>query len=322
MPTLDKKTKFKVRVRVALTAGLDAMPVAAMTSLRNRHVKQPTALTAAATKIMRHRNISPVESFTMPNPPHLVFAARENLILRRVYWFGEAGHEPEETELWREACSHATRIVEIGANIGYFTVHGAHAAPDAAYTAIEANPEAAAIVQLNLSLNNITNVTLINAAAVGDPDVTSLELSLPDEEQYAAPTGSFLRSHSEGIDHRRPSRVSVTVPAVYAPSVIDGCDLLKLDIEGSEHSVLEDALPGIIERGTMIFVEMVNDTPSLRKQVLRLLAAGFEAWAITPRGLVDVANADLMTIDLPLTHSTRDLVIGPPDRIAALRDPA
>ncbi|MGZ4666645.1 MAG: hypothetical protein ACXV5Q_16805, partial [Frankiaceae bacterium] len=82
-----------------------------------------------------------VETFDLGGVANLRFAATESLVLQQLHWRGEQGWEPELLPWWRRLCVHSRAILELGANVGYFTVQAAKAAPLARYTAVEPHPE-------------------------------------------------------------------------------------------------------------------------------------------------------------------------------------
>lgn len=97
-----------------------------------------------------------------------------------LYCYGQEGYEGHEVSWWRHFCRQSHGVLEIGANIGYYTVQGALAAPGIPYTTVVAHPESADVVRRNLELNAIHHVKVIQAAVVGTTDVTTVELALPD----------------------------------------------------------------------------------------------------------------------------------------------
>ena len=74
-----------------------------------------------------------VATFTLPDNPGLRFVNAESLVLHQLYWFGEQGWEPQLLPWWRRLCRRASAVLELGANVGYFTVQGARAGPQARY---------------------------------------------------------------------------------------------------------------------------------------------------------------------------------------------
>jgi FkbM family methyltransferase len=270
-------------------------------------------LWAPAVSVLRHRPLAPMRDFALPDNPRLRLAAVESRLARLLYWYGESGYEGCETLWWRRLCSRSSAVLELGANIGYYTVQGAAAAPKAKYVAVEANPESAEIVRANVRLNSLQNVEVIQAAVVGDDAPETMELSLPDQEQYSAPTGAYLSAGNEGVDSR-PSSRAVTVPTVRMSSLVDGVDLLKLDIEGYEAQVLESVRSQLADSRPTIVVEVLKKVPKLRAVISELHATGYLAFAIGEDSL-HLLTVDELGSSAPLPrYGSRDVILVPAER--------
>ena len=165
----------------------------------------------------------------------------------------------------------------------------------------------------NLQLNNLANVKLIEAAVVEDGAPTTMELSLPDQEQYAAPSGAYLSSGTEGIKGR-PASTTVTVPTVPISELIDTVDLLKLDIEGYEANVLEAVWPQLQQSRPTIVVEVLRDVPRLRQIIRDLHAQRYEVLAIGDEHLHAITDAEIAA-EAPLPrYGSRDVILIPAER--------
>ncbi|WP_340536684.1 FkbM family methyltransferase [Nocardioides sp. GXZ039] len=295
----------RVLSRVAMGRALDLVPLSAIRGAQRRGVLR---------SVLRHRDLSGMGTVTVPGPHGIRLAAVDSRLVRLLYWYGEEAIEGHEVHWWRHFCTHATAILEVGANIGYYTVQGALAAPTVPYRAVEAHPTSAATVRRNLELNRITNVDLVEAAAVGSPDITSVELALPELERYATPTGAFVRDATEGVEARRPASGSITVPAVPATELADGVDLVKLDIEGSEHLVLEPILDPLVERRATILVEVLRETPKLRALLAGLAERSYRFWVVADVTLMEIDATALLRDDLLTVHGSRDIAVIPAER--------
>ena len=99
-------------------------------------------------EVARHRGIpAEVDVFRLDRYPEVALVRADSFVTERQYWFGEKfGYEPGGIYWWRNFCSKSERILELGANIGYYTVQGARCAADAHYTAVEPHPGCAAYV--------------------------------------------------------------------------------------------------------------------------------------------------------------------------------
>ncbi|TKK86815.1 FkbM family methyltransferase [Herbidospora galbida] len=268
-------------------------------------------------KVLRHRPLGFVEDFALPDNPRIRLAAVESRLVRILFWYGERGYEGMETACWRDLCAKATGILELGANIGYYTVQGAEAAGTTPYVAVEANPEAAAIVSRNADLNGLAHVKVVQAAVVPDDAPATLELSLPDQESYVAPTGAYLSEGGEGISNRPASR-TITVPTVKMSDLIEGADLIKLDIEGYEAGVLRAVWPQLLAARPTIVVEVLRNVPALRQVLRDLRAENYEIRAIGHDALHVITDAELASEEPLPRYGSRDVIVVPAEKAGAL----
>jgi FkbM family methyltransferase len=124
----------------------------------------------------------------------------------------------------------APRIVDGGANIGMSVLLWKHLYPNASVLAFEPDPDTFSMLKRNVEQNGLKDVELVNAA-------------LSDKEGeltffYNAGTpGNLGMTTAEGSTLRDVRKVK----AELLSTRMDGpVDLLKLDVEGSEHDVLAD----------------------------------------------------------------------------------
>lgn len=228
---------------------------------------QRAAWTVAVEKVLHHWPLQKLDVFTLPDDPDIQMDAIDSWMVHRLFWFGRGGYEPGEGERWAAACGQARRVVEIGANVGWYTVLGARANPAAAYVAIEPQPAAANSLRRNVQLNGLTNVEVIEAAVVGVDGPPTVRLNFPDATlDNPAPGRAFV----SGAEFQLlPSHRAIDVPTVSAQAVIAGADLLKLDIEGLEADVLSGAEAAIAAARPTIFIEMQPEAHQLRALVDR-----------------------------------------------------
>lgn len=268
-------------------------------------------------KVARYRPL-PVDEFQLADYPDVKLAAADSLIARHAYWYGSDGWEGLETLWWRRCSARATKTLELGANIGYYTVHGALANPSSPYVAVEPHPESAAALRANLALNDITNVLVVEAAAVSPGSPERLELSVPEQDLYGTPAGAFIRDQGEGVDGLVTGR-SVTVATVSIEDLVDGVDLLKLDIEGHEADVLEPVRDWLISARPTIFVEVrATSLPRLRHLIYELADSGYAVLAIGDTSL-HVVTRDELDPDKPLArYGSRDYILVDGSKVADL----
>src|ERR1051326_8789647 len=71
--------------------------------------------------------------------PHVSFEPTDSMVMDAIYWFGVQGYEGRMADVWESLCATAHNIIEVGANVGLFTVLGGLCARGS-YTAVEPLP--------------------------------------------------------------------------------------------------------------------------------------------------------------------------------------
>lgn len=290
---------------------LDGVPAAWLDILRLEHAASAPGLRkhgfAALLALLRYRRLDPaLATFRLPDAPAFRFVTADSVLVRRLFWYGLAGHEGAEVLLWTTACRRARSVLEIGANLGLYTVTGASAGA-ASYTAVEAHPGTAALLRANLALNQLDHVRVVEAAVVGCAAEPWMPLSVPAADRDVAPMGAFL---ADGGERRTPVAHTLDVPTVEARTLIDGVDLIKLDVEGYEHPVLSSIEERIFATRPTIFVELLPESTKLRAWAQRLCREhGYQAFACGPHGARALTPEALVHRWFGQRPGTRDVVL-------------
>lgn len=303
----------KAALRRVVTRVLHLVPLRLLLRLRDayagglgsagRGLRRP--LVRWLLELVRHRGI-PGETFAVVDTPEVRFARADSLVLQRVFWLGRDGWEPELSRWWPELCRRATSVLEVGANVGYYTVFGARVAAGT-YRAIEPHPYAASALRRNLELNGLGSVEVVEAAAVSDERAEVVELLVPEFDHFAAPAGTLVAAASE-IDRRGTARI--TVPALAFSSTLRGVDLLKLDVEGQEYELLHAAEDHLRRHRPTICVEVLDGTPRLRAFLVELCrSTGHRCLVPTRERLLQVAVDDLADVALGKHFGVRDVIL-------------
>jgi FkbM family methyltransferase len=251
-----------------------------------------------------------VTTFTLGDNRELLFVNAESLVLQQLYWFGEQGWEPQLLPWWRRFCRRSSAILELGANVGYFTVQGAKTGPHARYIAVEPYPASARVCRANLELNRVESVELITAAAVAHTKLPAVELHVP-WDQLATPTVTFMGADTElpGSMRRRVTQ-TISVPAVDVRSFLSGIDLFKLDVEGQEHALLAASREHLRTRKPTVFVEVLPGTARLRQLLADLCRDdGFHCYVPRADCLVRLETADLLGAPLLDRYGCQDVIL-------------
>jgi FkbM family methyltransferase len=155
-------------------------------------------------------------------------------------------------------------VVDVGANIGLFALLAVRRGARVV-TAYEPHPETARWLAQNTAH---LPVTVRQAAVMASGTTASLWLS-PDSDTR----------HSTAIPqpYAGDDPAAAVVPAVQlADAVGDGCDVLKLDCEGEEFSLIRSTPPEVLRSVSTIVGELHEYAGDVREVQLALEAAGFE----------------------------------------------
>ncbi|MDQ5856120.1 MAG: FkbM family methyltransferase [Actinomycetota bacterium] len=271
----------------------------------------PGRLRRAVLTVLRHGGIpASVQTFPLADNPARWFVSAESLVLAQLYWFGEQGWEPELLPWWRYLCRNSSAVLELGANVGYYVVQGAQAAPGICYTAVEPHPDSLRLCRANLGLNGIMSVKLVAAAAVADPAVGFVRLLIP-RDQLPAPTVAFVDGDGELPQQMAaPMGAAIEVPAVNVRTLLAGVDLLKVDVEGQEHALLAAASEHLRQHRPTVVIEVLPGTTRLRRLLARLCTElGYRCYVPRPGRLQWLEPGRLGEVRLLQEYGVQDIVL-------------
>ena len=146
------------------------------------------------------------------------------------------GHdwEPEETNLLRSVTPVGGTFIDVGANIGYFTLLASRwVGPSGRVYAFEPVSVTYARLRRNLALNPTDNVTAVNEGASSSPGTAAI--ALEDDAGH-----SHLLA-GEAKANRQETITLTTVDAFVASRGLTRVDVLKIDVEGADFEVLRGA---------------------------------------------------------------------------------
>jgi FkbM family methyltransferase len=194
-------------------------------------------------------------------------------------------------DLRRRHFGDGVRVLDIGANIGAFTVAWArHMTGWGQVLAIEAQERVFYALAGNIAMNNCFNARALYAVAASRPGLERVPVP-----NYLAP-GSFgsleLRPSPDNedigqkVDYRDERTIGVTAISVDS-LVIPRLDLMKIDVERMEMEVLEGARETIGKHHPILMVEkMKADVAALRAYLdsfgYKYFAIGLNLVAIHP----------------------------------------
>jgi FkbM family methyltransferase len=155
-------------------------------------------------------------------------------------------------------------IVDVGANIGVFTLYAAREAPAAQIVSIEPFPDTCQRLRDLVETNRLTDrVTILNCAVSRASGTAAMDAASEIPSQYKRITSdatralnlkyrgdTALRQATEGVPVR-----TETLQQVLESVKVTGADLVKLNIHGSEYEVLMFTPPIVLRAFRRIAVQ-------------------------------------------------------------------
>ncbi len=192
----------------------------------------------------------------------------ENEIIQAGQW------ESSITEFIRHTLQRGMTAIDVGANIGYFSLLMASlVGTEGEVHAFEPYPGYAERMRLNLAANIFSNIYLNELALSSQQEERELFKGLA----YTRMCRSLNRDPLFGMEHGR-----LVVPCIslddYAAAKLKRLDLIKIDVDGFEMGVLQGAQASIEKYHPIIVVELrelgLRDVGSSAAEVLDL----FRSW--------------------------------------------
>ncbi len=200
---------------------------------------------------------------------------------------GQLSYEPEVFAFLDKVATSYDTVIEIGANVGIFTVYFSKRLmtenPNARIFAFEPSNEAYKRLRENLELNGATeNVTSFNAAIGVNTGFARFY-----EPRGHLTNGSLKISFASYFDEHPVSYWIVTLAGSSLLELLSGAKrvLLKIDVEGFEAEVLRSLEPVIAQLRPDILIEVLPGFEDAISAAIDFAAFGYRFYGLTPDGL-------------------------------------
>ncbi|MCB1484492.1 MAG: FkbM family methyltransferase [Hyphomicrobiaceae bacterium] len=229
--------------------------------------------------------------------------------------------EPFETHLFLALLKQGDVVIDIGANIGWYSLVAAlRVGQSGQVISYEPSAENFALLARNVRINNLTNVR-VSRAAIGDRDtVGNLFLSETNRGDHQLESPDLTRA-SEPVAIRSLAGVIATAPSLPA--------IIKIDTQGSEEKILATVLAATV-KDTALFVEfwplgLERSGSSTGRLLDKLREFGHDIYVIDhavsrlqsvsleeleARAISDLRPESMAFVDLLCLPKGRDLPIG------------
>ena len=137
-------------------------------------------------------------------------------------------------------------VVDIGAHIGLYTIMASkHVGPNGKIVAIEANPDNFEMLNRNVKLNQLTNITNLNCAVYSQE--TRIKLYLAGEGSNRTKYNTLIAERANEGKEKFVEVNADTLDHLMQLQGISEVNWIKIDVEGAELEVLKGAV-NIISR--------------------------------------------------------------------------
>lgn len=203
----------------------------------------------------------------------------------RLFWCGIQYYEPISTLVLQQLLAPGDTFLDVGANIGFYTLVLAATHQNLRIVAFEPNPEAYALLRQNVTANQFQEI-LCEPLALSDADGTGT-LYLSETGPHSASLRSDFDEKPIGTTEVSIIRLDAYVQRIQLPS--DGRLVIKIDVAGAEDAVLRGAWQTLAARKPDIIVEVAESRQSPVLAYL-LKELGYRVYSITNTGLNEVST--------------------------------
>lgn len=232
--------------------------------------------------LVRHLHRVGNVAVPLPNGDVLrLWSNGDDWVSNQVFWRGWAGHEPETTTVFFRLAERSACTIDVGAYVGYYALLAAHASPTARVFALEPLPAIHARLTRHVSLNGVSNVECVMAAA-GAREGAARFYHVPQ----GLPTSSSLsREFMASADKVVATEVPViTIDRLVRDRGIGRVDLAKIDTESTEPDVLEGMRETLGRDRPALVCEVLKGRGAEERLAPILEPYGYRFYLLTPDG--------------------------------------
>jgi len=168
----------------------------------------------------------------------IVDASEANPVLRRTFeWYTKnLVHEKATTDLFKKTIKEGDVVVDLGANIGYFTILAAKlAGPKGRVFSFEPEPKNFNYLKKNIEINDYNQASAYQKAVSNQNGTTKLFVCSYDIGHHTINQNKGIEAYSRG---RKIEEKSIEIETVVLDSFLEGktdkVDVVKMDVEGAE----------------------------------------------------------------------------------------
>ena len=182
------------------------------------------------------------------------------------------------TDSFRRVLKPGMRVVDVGANVGYYSLHAASVVGAAGYvTSIEANARLAKLISQSLMVNGyFERSRVINSAAWNNECLLNFKIL----RSYLGSSSIFMSTEVAALYHDEIEEVQVTGKRLENMG-LGKVDYLKIDAEGAEAEILEGANDIILNQKPLIHLEIApafRGAEATKEMIENIVRGGYRSF--------------------------------------------
>ncbi|MFA5386120.1 MAG: FkbM family methyltransferase [Candidatus Paceibacterota bacterium] len=184
-------------------------------------------------------------------------------------------HEETTTKLFKDVVRPGNVVIDLGANIGYFTLLAAKLVGETGKVfSFEPEPSNFYYLQKNIKINDFNNAVAFQKAVSNKNGETSLFVCTYDSGHHTINQSGGIEAYRHGRSGRT-KKISIETVALddFFEGKIDRVDILKIDVEGAEAIAIEGMEKILMNnRNIKIFLEffplLINEMGNSPKKLI------------------------------------------------------
>ena len=219
-------------------------------------------------------------------------------VSRLLFWDGIYGYDYPVMKIFAELVSQSEVFIDIGANIGYYSLLAAKLNSNLKVLAFEPSPGAFDFLSDNIKLNNLTNIFPYKMALSNiEGKLTFYQHSNPKMKELHGQLGgsSSLVLDEENKDHFQSIEVAATTANKFIQSnPLNKIDIIKIDTEATEHLVIDGASEILSKFKPIIICEVLKN--KIERELEDIFKRyGYRYFFVSENGLKEINDLNLST---------------------------
>ncbi len=204
-------------------------------------------------------------------------------------------YEKVDSDMIFKVVGDGDRVLDIGANIGWYSLGLAKRYPGCHVKAFEPLPKTYAYLKKNVELNSLSNIEIFNHGFSNESAVLTF---------YYYPSGSGNASLAQLTEAEGVDKISCQVLRLddFMGKESGGVDFIKCDVEGAELLVFQGGIETLKKHTPVVFSEMLRKWSARfnyhPNQIIDLFSAlKYRCFVMREGKLVDFENMDDHTVE-------------------------